>query len=1023
MREEDEVRSSGVIRCILPRDSKAVEDDGMDNGKEQQDEGLMQDKHAIQKGRDGGDERGCLSADEVPKKEEEKVEALNNESKYRYDGGLIVKFKMSDIFGDSSSNSSSSIPLHTEAGASSIGTPPQQLQKMTSTTKAEKQRSDSGGLVVKFKMSEIFGDASSRSSGISNGPLCMEEPSSIGTPPQQQIQKMAPTKSLRRSTRKRKSINPKLALSGSGSSSSSSNNHNVSSWDESSSSGSSRRSNHSSSNCDLPPNTSLQSSRLNANPKQSKSKASKSPRRSSQVNKPMNPFHRVEPESAASGAEDSVNKLSLPSHSSSSTSNSISKVPPSLKGTSTKIRHKERNDSDESSKKIRIKTSCTTPLRRSPRRRKTISRIQLPSATHDDEEQLTKYNGHSLNNRDDKVSNPKQTKSKNSKRRKTINPFERVELESGLSSLSITSDSDPDAPSESTTTNLRRSRRRRTLSSKALEMKHDKSKGGILANPNYDDETKQVTNVAPPLPKISEALDDFTSVRESLERDVQTEAKQNIESLDTKKPVHFDYVPSSSEIRKYILDVFDSSGDVLKKPCVSARLFASLLLIEEQERFQERNYTLPKHFLPLLKAMVHAELTSLNDKTGSSVTKTRKLTFCSFDSSSTVSPVDIIDGSNMMLENCLVSLYQVVQQAELLKKEMMDGEKTKYIKYFILNLKHFESEEDYSIILDECSKSMPCRSWPLPRFKKGSNYYRNEFETILHCTASSSVTTIKKSTPIRHRLGDFIGRVIRYYLRRFFNPIPFPSVQLSQSDDAHIYYKCRSRVHEIVAMQAPSDGSMDTAAADGSISCVFGIALLRIYQFWDLNDHVMKDKDTKYIYEYCNSEISQRGLSQNGEKIRLTQQDLDEIIRDISDCHSVLTGVRACAFVQKLLTNPDVAEAIKDMGGWDKVEQYAKIYMECGLHHDCPEEIHFTMLHNVSSLIERITRDQSEFESIEKKCEECLRKMWKRFRCGTRNKGILSLNPGIKVIQQILKTGDKSLLPDLVPASSIIYEE
>lgn len=479
------------------------------------------------------------------------------------------------------------------------------------------------------------------------------------------------------------------------------------------------------------------------------------------------------------------------------------------------------------------------------------------------------------------------------------------------------------------------------------------------------------------------------------------------------------YIPGAKDIQEYIKNALIFSKDSLTKPCMSARLFAGIILTVHENESQEdpTSTILPSvPILALLRAIVAAELASLQDMNTDSLSddvKKPTLSFCSFDCSATVSPVDIIEGSNTVLENCLQSLYEVVQQAALVKKRNEASKSTEtieYIKSFILKLERFENDQRYLLLRERSSKAMTCGSWPIARFKAASKYYRNEFEALLDEAG-------KRSSSMRYRLGDFIGRAIRYHLRRFFNPVPYPSMELSESDEAHVYSKCRSRVHEIIEMEAPEGGAMDTVAADGSISCVVGIALLRIYNFWRLNDQTMNGKNAKYMATFCHSSVSQRGLLQKGETIILTQEDLDKILLDISDCHTVLAGVRACAFVQKLLGNRAIMDAIEDIGGWDKVQHYARMYEECELHYDCPDEAHFSLLRCVSSLVERLDADKNEFIKIEQICEESLRKLWKRFRCGTRNKHVLSVNPHIKVIQAAMKTESKTLFPDLVPAN------
>ena len=121
-------------------------------------------------------------------------------------------------------------------------------------------------------------------------------------------------------------------------------------------------------------------------------------------------------------------------------------------------------------------------------------------------------------------------------------------------------------------------------------------------------------------------------------------------------------------------------------------------------------------------------------------------------------------------------------------------------------------------------------SWPSSRFSEACKYYRREFDLVLQSMISSNEAILYLS--LRERLGDFIGRAIRFYLRRFFNPIPLPYTTHSDDFPAPDLSFSRSRVHELVEMRDGNEGR-DTATADGSISSVFGLAILRIQDFFD----------------------------------------------------------------------------------------------------------------------------------------------------------------------------------------------
>lgn len=271
---------------------------------------------------------------------------------------------------------------------------------------------------------------------------------------------------------------------------------------------------------------------------------------------------------------------------------------------------------------------------------------------------------------------------------------------------------------------------------------------------------------------------------------------------------------------------------------------------------------------------------------------------------------------------------------------------------------------------------------------------------------------------VRKTLGDFIGRIIRFHLRRLFNPVPLPLY--SDGDDIPDYSHTRSRVHKLVEMV--DEGGRDTATADGSISSVIGTALNRIIEFFELNKELLEREgrhyDDGYSYSFCKRPATVGGLVGNGCVIVLSEEDTSEIMLDIREGHTILAGVRACRFIKGLLTWPGVPEAISEAGGWIKIEVFSKMFLQYRLDEEMPEECHFTLLADVTSLLNKIRDEENQLLSIEQQCEDNLRMLWKRFRCGTRNKELLKVNPCIKLFQQeLMGVGHRTKLPSLAKAT------
>lgn len=317
-------------------------------------------------------------------------------------------------------------------------------------------------------------------------------------------------------------------------------------------------------------------------------------------------------------------------------------------------------------------------------------------------------------------------------------------------------------------------------------------------------------------------------------------------------------------------------------------------------------------------------------------------------------------------------------------------------------------------------QAMPFQ-WPAKRFSLASKQYREE---LFHVCSRLNKHSLKISKSfIRRNLGDFIGRAIRFYLRRYFNPVPLPLH--SDSDNLPDYSSSRSRVHEIVEMQDEDSEGRDTATADGSISSVIGIALQRILQFYELNSDILARRkslniksDGCYVRSFCNRPATLRGLQERGCVIELSEENVHDIMQDIEESHIFLAGIRACKFIYSLLTWPGVSKAIDEVGGWKKIEVLASTFQNCSLSCEMPAERHFILLGDVNALLKKIHKEADNLSAVEEECEDSLRKVWRKFRCGTRNKELVELNPCIRIFQKEMKEGSRQTkFPRVVEAT------
>lgn len=307
-------------------------------------------------------------------------------------------------------------------------------------------------------------------------------------------------------------------------------------------------------------------------------------------------------------------------------------------------------------------------------------------------------------------------------------------------------------------------------------------------------------------------------------------------------------------------------------------------------------------------------------------------------------------------------------------------------------------------------------NWPSDRFIKASKCFSNEFSLI--CSMKFDGTNQSGIFPlnVRKSLGDLIGRAIKYYLRRFFNPVPIPLY--SDKDELPDYSSSRSRIHCIIELKNyDGDGQRDTATADGCISSVFSHALKKYHDFIELNQKLLNMDEQPYYTRFCSRQATKRGLKENDHFIQLSSDDIEEVLADIQESHIFLAGIRALRFIHSLLTWPGVDDAIRDVGGWAIVEGYASLFTAQKLSCEVPEESHLVLLSDVDSLITSYENNQVLFRELESSLLVSLREVWKHFKCGSRNLELLHLNPCIKLFQTELKDGKNTQFPIISSAS------
>mmetsp|Transcript_26723 Transcript_26723/g.56287 ORF Transcript_26723/g.56287 Transcript_26723/m.56287 type:complete len:1040 (+) Transcript_26723:308-3427(+) len=409
-------------------------------------------------------------------------------------------------------------------------------------------------------------------------------------------------------------------------------------------------------------------------------------------------------------------------------------------------------------------------------------------------------------------------------------------------------------------------------------------------------------------------------------------------------------------IRELSSDVIDecmrkifSQFKVYNYPCVSARIFAAMSSVMPDEEFEP--------LLPLFSSLVNSEIISLQskDEFRDVYFFKKKVCFSGFDYSSTVPAVDSISGSQMDLNSNIDALREVLREAQLVPRPMY------YMGSAIQCLEEMSEHDNTS---DACSKAM-VGYFPSCRLDKAIKHYLAELRDIqsylvsrdkINQTSQQSVSS-SNHTGVRYRLGDFIGRSVRFHLRQLLNSIPEDIVDLDVQD-------CEER--------------WGRAVADWSISSLFNFSLEKIDEFYAAHSAIFEDEQLT-TPQFFTSHGSTCVLSVPRKEIKhIGNSVLEELQGDINEARAFLYGLRACRFVSELLQWPGIAEHIASVGGWEPIESVTSIFNELQLH-KCVDNAHYVLLRNVDELKETLKKVVERCEESEDACEASIRKLRKKF--------------------------------------------
>jgi hypothetical protein len=487
------------------------------------------------------------------------------------------------------------------------------------------------------------------------------------------------------------------------------------------------------------------------------------------------------------------------------------------------------------------------------------------------------------------------------------------------------------------------------------------------------------------------------------EQTVLSQPLKKIQVVDPRKDVI-----NHSAIVDRILHCFPDH-DVLSIPCKAARLFACFTLVADQSNDQaddeireSRGSGSIKHIkpiYPLLSALVLAEKTSLG-----SLSTSGTVQFSGFDCSSTQPPVDSVYGSIQHREAEIEALSEALDQVHALRDDVENkNESITCLRAMIKFLRDMETSEGKDLRV-ECAKTISAK-WNSKRFKKAARTYRLDFEKLLN-TIMTDENAPSQPLFLEKRLADSLGQAIRFYLRAFFNPVPWkkptdgkveaPAVQQS---------KHQSRVSELLIMKLP-DGLVvaDTAVADGAISSVFSAALRIVYLHFGADVFLSDDYRPPTLPEnFCNSEASQKGPGKKRSPI--SDEAVDAIVSDIHNAQSFRDAAVACRFLSNLLNFPGVREEIIKVCGWVCVEKHANRIKGYKLIELCPDDAHLVLLSDTNRFFARIDSYKMAVEKLIAPCEQRLEQLAITFKCGPNHKLLRRNYPILETIDAAMDEG------------------
>ena len=258
-----------------------------------------------------------------------------------------------------------------------------------------------------------------------------------------------------------------------------------------------------------------------------------------------------------------------------------------------------------------------------------------------------------------------------------------------------------------------------------------------------------------------------------------------------------------------------------------------------------------------------------------------------------------------------------------------------------------------------------------------------DFEKLV--TAMTSGNAARRLSPLNteQHLVISLGQAIRFYLRAFFNPVPWKVMPGNEANEPTVKQsKLQSRISQLLVMKLPEGVVVaDTAIADGAISSVFSMALGVVFSYFGADAFLSNDYQAPYIPDgFCTSDASLSGPGTR--KTPMTDEDVEAVISDIHAAQSFRDAAFACRFLSDLMNFPGVCEEIAKVCGWECVERHAKKIHDYQLVEWCPDDAHLVLLSDTKRFFERIDSYTKAMEKLIAPCEKRLEDMAVTFKCG-----------------------------------------